>query len=372
MVRSFLPVGQGAFYHECFKQKDMHDNINIVYDCGSSTDVRIVEREIRNSFQTGETIDALFISHLHEDHVNGIPYLLKYCNVKRIYFPLINFKNRNFMEVYYYVNNIDGFTFDFFRNPNEAIGNLSLENRPMLIGIDEARGQSASSGIEQEDMRYQRSGDNVFETIMLERDMYHTAYGNWLYIPFNFRQTDRVQTLLQNLRIQFQKEIMGDELVRLWVGNSPGDRDKIKQAYASVPGGFNVNSMTLFSGETNHNFHQYKINCHNCCSCWRSRPSGCLYTGDYDASGSMKWKELINDYYSCWEHIGCVQVPHHGSKHNFNPDFLKLDAYFIISAGYANKYHHPHASVMRAFLLQGIMPHIVTEHAGNAAYFAIC
>lgn len=214
-------------------------------------------------------------------------------------------------------------------------------------------------------MRYQRSGDNVFETIMRKHDI----YGNWLYIPFNFRQTARIQILLQNLRIQFQREIGEDELVRLWVGNFPGDRDKIRQAYASVPGGFNVNSMTLFSGETNHDFCQYKINCRNC---WRSRRSGCLYTGDYDASGTIKWKELTNAYHNYWNHIGCVQVPHHGSHHNFNPDFLKLDAYFIITAGYANKYHHPHASVMRAFLLRGIMPHIVTEHVGSAVYFVIC
>ena len=138
MLRSFLPVGQGAFYRECFDQKETHDNINIVYDCGSLTDVRIVEREIRNNFEYGETIDALFISHLDEDHVNGIPSLLTYCNVKRIYFPIITSENRKFMEIYYRANNIRGFSFDFFMDPYETVRNISPDNAPILIGIDEA------------------------------------------------------------------------------------------------------------------------------------------------------------------------------------------------------------------------------------------
>lgn len=41
MLRSFLPVGQGAFYFERFEYDK--DRINIIYDCGSLTDVSIVE-----------------------------------------------------------------------------------------------------------------------------------------------------------------------------------------------------------------------------------------------------------------------------------------------------------------------------------------
>ena len=36
MIRSFLPVGQGAFYTERFNNVD--GPINVVYDCGSYTD----------------------------------------------------------------------------------------------------------------------------------------------------------------------------------------------------------------------------------------------------------------------------------------------------------------------------------------------
>ena len=34
--------------------------------------------------------------------------------------------------------------------------------------------------------------------------------------------------------------------------------DKIKRAYLNVPGGLNVNSMVLFSGEIDHGLRQYR------------------------------------------------------------------------------------------------------------------
>lgn len=85
MIRSFLPVGQGAFYCERFRDLLEDKSINMVYDCGSSNGKVVIEREIAKSFRKGETIHALFISHFHDDHINGIPFLMKHCNVENIY-----------------------------------------------------------------------------------------------------------------------------------------------------------------------------------------------------------------------------------------------------------------------------------------------
>lgn len=86
MIRSFLPVGQGAFYCEQFGGFAETERVNIIYDCGSSTNVKLVEEQIKNNFQKNEIIHAVFISHLDNDHINGIPFLLKYCKVKKIFF----------------------------------------------------------------------------------------------------------------------------------------------------------------------------------------------------------------------------------------------------------------------------------------------
>ena len=77
-------------------------------------------------------------------------------------------------------------------------------------------------------------------------------------------------------------------MVQLWEKNAPGDRDKIKQAYAELPGGFNTNSMTLFSGEIDNILRQYERGCCNKRCPLTSKPSGCLYMGDYDAFGAKK------------------------------------------------------------------------------------
>ena len=50
MIRSFLPVGQGAFYCEQFMDDLKREWVNVVYDCGSSTNVKLVEEQIKNNF----------------------------------------------------------------------------------------------------------------------------------------------------------------------------------------------------------------------------------------------------------------------------------------------------------------------------------
>lgn len=85
MLRTFHPIGQGGFYSERFIFRDRKNNINIIYDCGSATNDRIVKQEIITTFEKGEVIHALFISHFHADHINGIEFLLDYCHVEKIF-----------------------------------------------------------------------------------------------------------------------------------------------------------------------------------------------------------------------------------------------------------------------------------------------
>ena len=51
MIRSFLPVGQGAFYTEQFDC-----GVNVVYDCGSSTSRSAIEKQIACTFEPREKI----------------------------------------------------------------------------------------------------------------------------------------------------------------------------------------------------------------------------------------------------------------------------------------------------------------------------
>lgn len=61
MIRSFLPVGQGAFYCEQFMDDLKREWVNVVYDCGSSTNVKLVEEQIKNNFEKDEIIHGNMI-----------------------------------------------------------------------------------------------------------------------------------------------------------------------------------------------------------------------------------------------------------------------------------------------------------------------
>ena len=98
VTRTLHPIGQGAFYTEKFEYEG--GQCNVVFDCGGTSSV--IEERVKdycNSLSKGlscngkdkkPTIDAVFISHFHEDHVNGLETLLNKAEVKCIFLPLLN------------------------------------------------------------------------------------------------------------------------------------------------------------------------------------------------------------------------------------------------------------------------------------------
>ncbi len=247
-------------------------------------------------------------------------------------------------------------------------------------------------------LKRMRSGENIFDLIEGLRNTSNRNLLKWSFVPYNFRHKERVKQLLDNLKVEFGIDITSHEMSDLWQINANDDRLKVKRAYRKISGDFNTNSMTLFSGETSNRFNQivlvlpkssekdyiYKYNYRDCWSgvcrgfgCYycedsceinriaadNRKPSGCLYMGDYNSYGNQKWEELKNAYVNFWEHIGCIQIPHHGSKNNFNIELAKKNVFHIISAGYMSRYKHPNTTVISALIKYNHMPYIVTEEA---------
>lgn len=156
-----------------------------------------------------------------------------------------------------------------------------------------------------------RSGENVIERI-LENVIYNSSLEReWLFIPYNFRQEDRLEFLQNELENCFGKDMDSADLQSIWENGTDTERNKIKDCYKKVKGSFNTNSMTLYSGMEAQVAIQYvghgvNDTCHAkrycCCD---SKMAGCLYMGDYDASGKYKWKELYEAYDTYWEKFGC-------------------------------------------------------------------
>lgn len=70
LIRTFHPVGHGAFYTERFYDENGNNIANIVYDCGSKTiSHQDLDAVVNSEFQQGENINFVFISHSHDDYV---------------------------------------------------------------------------------------------------------------------------------------------------------------------------------------------------------------------------------------------------------------------------------------------------------------
>lgn len=382
MRRIFLPIGQGAFYWEQFFNHSDHrsesDNlINVVYDCGSLSGSNLLNQQIDNCFDRGEKIHALFLSHFDEDHVNGLEYLLQHTQVEHIFFPLLTKEDKALICLQHLVNSAfadeESFWLRFALEPLETIEQMELDYIPMLHPVRSE--DESDENIEFRDMpeslrqhryvRIVRSGENVFEIVCDTAKETHSIHKlDWLYIPFHFREKAKRNILKESL-----KESLGtcnpEELLDRLKSN-PLYRADIKEAYSKIPGGLNTNSMTLFSGTKSEHFTHFLIHYKRPCKgCYFPIKPGALYMGDYDASGSQKWQQLRRAYKEYIPYIGCLQVPHHGSKHSFNFklfDIISCQVY-VISAGLNNKYQHPDGDVVKQIILSGKYLGIVTEQS---------
>ena len=360
ITRLILPVGQGAFYVEKFK-----NGKNIVYDCGSISNRKKIPKLIEKYFGKNEAIEALFISHLDKDHMNGVEELLKQCEVKRICFPLITEEMKLALKIKVMIeeamgNSYSKFMKEFVEDPEAAIKKIKEDIQIKLIEIlpnDEENNKKNDN----EDTKNQKikrikkkSGEDIAEEI---EGLEHSCNENkWELIPYNFKQETRINEFEKKLEKEFGKKISLKEVEKIWKENED-NREKIKKVYESLKGDLNTNSMTLFSGvrqvgkQMQYDSSYVKV--------------GCLYTGDYEAKGKNKWKTLEEAYTEYWKWIGTIQVPHHGSIRNCNDALISKKAVYFLSAGEKNTYKHPSQNVVRGirFKYHNNL-YIVTESKG--------
>lgn len=82
VVRSFLPVGHGAFTVENI------DGRHYLFDCGSLRSPAAAESRVNHYLFPDMAIEAVFISQMRGEYINGLERLLEWCRVKRLFLPL--------------------------------------------------------------------------------------------------------------------------------------------------------------------------------------------------------------------------------------------------------------------------------------------
>lgn len=353
MIRTFHNIGQGAFYTERFQ------NYTMVYDCGGSK-AKIIEKEIRHTFEKNEEIHALFISHFHADHINGLEYLLTYCNVKTVYLPLVhdNEKIQLLIENSYFGGD-NQFVRELIQNPEQVIKSFNDDTEVIFV---KANQQDLDRRSEPDEKR--KVIDSGTHIPVYEADFEQCR---WVYIPYNFQYSVISKKLVHELNMI---GITSSNFLNLYISK----KTEIIKIYETVLGGtnnFNTNSLVVYSG--------IDVSYDDNCNCWfeyyinycshsfdrrykvRHWKEACLYMGDYNAKDPHQFDELRNAFDKYWDRIGTIQVPHHGSNHNFNSGLIENANFAVISAGKKNRFGHPHTSTLHKILNTPCIPIVVTE-----------
>jgi Metallo-beta-lactamase superfamily len=353
LIRTFHPVGQGAFYSE--RHIFNGTEFTVVYDCGSTTlKKQKFEKKIKSTFPKTHPIDILFISHFHADHINGIEVLKKHCTIKRVVLPLLDADAKTLVKV---TNLIDSNYTDtrLIDNPADFFGG----DIP-IISINPAELNQNDNGVNLENVTDISTINNP-ESISASGTVFKLlASIDWFFIPFNYKHNERKTQFVAAL------STYGLNLTDIdTINKINANKDNIIKAYDDVDGDLNKNSMALFSGKQkrdeincfqhNHSFSLYHI-------LGLSFQSGCLYMGDIDLTSPDIVRDIKTNLKQLISSIGTLQVPHHGSIHNFDKSILHDDIRCaIFSYGTTNTYGHPSDRVIGDVIANKTYPHLVTE-----------
>ncbi len=359
MIRTVHPVGQGTFISEKFIEKNGKETI-VVYDCGSQNGKSVIEREIRNSFEKGTEICAVYISHLDNDHVNGLEFLIKHCRVKKVFLPYLSPKSLLMTMVKYKCETENG--------ESDLCSELVSD---LIYYAHERTSEQFAAFKKAEDY------DNIFPEIYFVRsngisvqsiDTENTDV--WKYLAFNNENVKIKKEFFELLLSEGIPETFASDInsfSRLW--DNLAYRNVLKKIYKKLDGGINANSL----GVVSYPLADARKECIDCprSSCKgcimryhgkESRRVGAIYVGDMDLSDTK------SDFYRIrhkGNQIGLLQLPHHGSKNSYSTRCAENIEVFIACAGYANRYGHPSGFVIDDLLKNRKELHTVTEHPGS-------
>ncbi|GLX62984.1 hypothetical protein KMU_10250 [Proteus vulgaris] len=375
MIRTFHSIGQGAFYTERFR------NFNFVYDCGTHTDgKKRIEKYVRNHFEKDEKINFLFISHFHEDHINGLEYLFSKYKVEYVFIPQYSIYE-HVLEFIHTDRDISLFDNNLILNPEQAIELISPETKIILVkehNDNDNDNDNDNNSIEFEQL------SNV-DSIKSGCSIYTNGINDWIYIPVNYKNKENSELFKDYLSDDGISFNDANEFIKNWCITS--QREKIINAFKKLSknkiDNQNENSMVVYSGPKNNNSSymikvisaDYYYSCYFDCifnDCFSNRKkAGCIYFGDYETHDDA-WntiKRVLGKYY---DFAGTIQIPHHGSTKNYRNEINKNDYVFsVISYGTTNTHGHPGSFTTESILNNNGILLEVTENPSSRLHFVI-
>jgi hypothetical protein len=418
----FHSAGQGLFASGTLDPLSPPNPFHWVFDCGSMSFVSVLRPVISRyrSLVVGDHLDLLCISHFDSDHVSGLSDLLRGLHVDTVVIPYYSKVERMVLTAKHkrpnpsYIEFLsDPIAFILDRaervgriviagGPEEGFDDLPLPTRqpedPESDSPNDLKRRwhdtawhlkIAGKGIRAEQVidaqtleKARRAGTQIeayagsLEALAVNQSV---SGGGWEFLFFHKPIDPAALNLLQaELKKVFQKTI--DRARKLSIAEilaSKPARYNIKMAFKKViKGGEDINSTSLcvYTGPMLSNFvhswmtppwpdslmarprhmHSWHLGAPDTCSA--------LYTGDANLKPPTNRKEL-RDFLTQprWVHVAVLQVPHHGSKNNWEDGAANefANSYSIFSAHDTGSYGHPDREVILDLIYRG--PHIVNK-----------
>ena len=122
--------------------------------------------------------------------------------------------------------------------------------------------------------------------------------------------------------------------------------------------------MLVYSGPLNKEYYkglpyfQYKLCNLKYKFCFEHNKVACIYTGDSD----LNFIDIKTIFWTFWEKVGTIQIPHHGDLKTFNKEILEDNSFCCpISVGLKNSYGHPSSKVIADILSRECCSILITE-----------
>lgn len=323
MTRTFHPVGQGAFYSEKLICND--EMFNVIYDCGSFNKK---ELSYNLSIYPVININILFISHFHNDHINGIKELSKNRKIDTVIIPYLDPIDKLILIGRYYSSQEEISPDDDYMN--SIIDPKSLIPDARIIEINNDLNENEISINEFKNKDYINNGTKI--QLYKDKDK-----KEWVLIPYNKRVNSEKKELFKSNLIK--ENILTKESDKINIDIIKNRISKIRKIYSDIFNNSEIDnhsSLALYSGLSFDNGLHY-----NATNNIPTNTCGCLYLGDTELKN--KNEELLSYYENYKEGIGLIQIPHHGSKTGNNNSFWKNypKRIGVFSYGTNNQYKHP-------------------------------
>lgn len=370
----FHNIGQGLFYSGHIKCGN--DSFDFVYDCGGkniTTTTRrfehFLEKEDKNDNK--KILDLLVISHFHTDHFNGISKLLEKVKVNHVIIPFYTFAER--ME---YLLSVDssGDDFDnyleFLQSPYKYLLNICPDIKSIIVMVrgnkrflndnpidilnpDKIDKKLIDTDILGAIKKEEKDGLDGFKTtISVINDSSIFNFKKCWYFAFYADES---------FRSKFNQYGVEKELNAL-KNNIPS---QIKKELRNIKKKYNLNNSELNEASLMllHRSNK-KLNLNR--SSFENNNFIHFLTGDFNFNKTSV--KIVKKHFQnfCKDYdVLVLQVPHHGSKDNWNKELIinKKFNICVIPYGVDNRYGHPAISVLKDIKLRHrCFPVEVTEN----------